>query len=1608
MIQNLNLNIKKYLSFVFFIVIFFVGAFGLGSHKAEAACSWSNPSGWTDEGSCGTWQACSQYHQNYYRNCTCDDGDGPYDAAWSNCGSGQTIASGYYACGNGSSCDPGSSADSCHTYACSGGSCVGTNHPVDGTSAGLSDWGTCSKTCGGGTQTRTCTGYSCGGDQYCGVGLSGLTQNCNTQACPSVLTANISVGATNSSGSFTVTWSSSISPTGNAWTCSISGGGIITYGTSGTATGSISGGAPTTVQAVCLGITGSVTGTYASATAQPYVAPPVVTLSATNANSSHVGSFSWTVSGSVTSCSGFVNPGSPSVFTSSTSAGSASVTLSSSGFGSYSAGFGSFWCSGPGGSSNVAYATISDYVPPPTVSFWGGSVDSSQHITVGWSSTGASSCTGGGYLFSATATSGSQSLVLARSAFSSTGYGVTSWSMYCSNAGGNSTVAYVTAAPYDPAVCGTANGKTRSSAPSTDAELCSNGYQSVVSGSGPWTWSCALSTVASCSASLTPSMSGTLSSSYPSCGISAGSSSCSVDLTWSTSNPAATSAITSNGSTVFNGNSGTAQAVSIPYNTRTFYLYNNGSLLAQTTPTSFCVANTTWNGSICALNTYSVNGTAGTGGTISPGTRTVSYGSTTTFTVTASSNYTIASVSGCGGSLSVNTYTTGVITGPCTVTASFSLIPVSGNLSASPTSCTIVAGASSCNVTLTWSTSNPIGTSAVTASGMTDVNGNTGSQAFAVPYPSRTFYLYNVGYQIGIAPVTSDCISGTAWDVATSKCKVNPISVTMSASPTTKTVVTGASTSTTLTWITTGTPDSCTATTSGAWTGAKVASGGSEVISNLSSPGTYSYTITCSKAGASNDTSTATFALSNMSGSITPSANSCTISLGASTCSVNLSWSTTNPIAVSAVTASGMTDVNANSGVNQAFTVTYPSRAFYLYNNSSQLDTKTITASCVAGTGWDVATSKCKANLPVVGIESPSGSSVTGSIQIKGYAVPDPTTSINRIEFWTASTPVLVASSDPASPSYYAGFGGVTRNDLSQFSANPAFPNVGFLYPNFNTTSLSNGSHTLTIKVFDNAGNSTVVNLPITVTNPSGSITPSAASCIIPSGASTCNVTLTWSTTSPVTTSAVTAVGMTDVNANLGVQAFPVPYSSRIFYLYNNAVLLGQTAITSACAANTVWNGTICADVIPTGTLTAAQSSCTIALSKSTCTVLFTWDTTNPIGISAVTNSGNTSPIPQANSATNVSLSVPYGGNTFFLYNNAVLLAQKAISSSCSLNTKWNGVDCEAINLVSGIDLTASDASPSVATVNVPVLLSAIITNQGLSSTGVGFSNFFQVSSASNGGGTITDLSPIAMAVLTSGNNLSMSKLYTFTSVGTYSVRACADKTSSAGGGVITESDENNNCGPWSDVSVTALANSSPAVNAGIDQVLTTPTSSTTITGTAFDSDGTIASTSWVKISGPTGGNIVTPNSLTTNITGLVVGTYVFRLTATDNLGSPSSAQMRVTVNNPGLGGFSVPTVTLTAQPLTLYQTKTPTLIQWSSTNSDSCVGSSTPLSYTKKNGTVVTINSPFNVTLPAVIGSTTVNPPVTTDYTVTCSGSGGVTSKTITVKTVFPDVGEN
>lgn len=86
-----------------------------------------------------------------------------------------------------------------------------------------------------------------------------------------------------------------------------------------------------------------------------------------------------------------------------------------------------------------------------------------------------------------------------------------------------------------------------------------------------------------------------------------------------------------------------------------------------------------------------------------------------------------------------------------------------------------------------------------------------------------------------------------------------------------------------------------------------------------------------------------------------------------------------------------------------------------------------------------------------------------------------------------------------------------------------------------------------------------------------------------------------------------------------------------------------------------------------------------------------------------------------------------------------------------------------------------------------------------------------------------------------------------------------------------------------------------PTVSAGTDQTAISTTTAT-LTGTASAAGSkTIVSQLWTKKSGPSGVAITTPSALSTGLTGLVTGTYVFTLTATDSNGNTASDDVSVT-----------------------------------------------------------------------------------------------------------------
>jgi poly(3-hydroxybutyrate) depolymerase len=93
--------------------------------------------------------------------------------------------------------------------------------------------------------------------------------------------------------------------------------------------------------------------------------------------------------------------------------------------------------------------------------------------------------------------------------------------------------------------------------------------------------------------------------------------------------------------------------------------------------------------------------------------------------------------------------------------------------------------------------------------------------------------------------------------------------------------------------------------------------------------------------------------------------------------------------------------------------------------------------------------------------------------------------------------------------------------------------------------------------------------------------------------------------------------------------------------------------------------------------------------------------------------------------------------------------------------------------------------------------------------------------------------------------------------------------------------------------------NMQPVAKAGNDVTITQPANSVSLASAgSYDPDGTITSYSWSLVSGPTTwASIITPTGSTTQVQNLVGGTYVFRLTVTDNNWVASTDEVSVTVN---------------------------------------------------------------------------------------------------------------
>lgn len=225
-------------------------------------------------------------------------------------------------------------------------------------------------------------------------------------------------------------------------------------------------------------------------------------------------------------------------------------------------------------------------------------------------------------------------------------------------------------------------------------------------------------------------------------------------------------------------------------------------------------------------------------------------------------------------------------------------------------------------------------------------------------------------------------------------------------------------------------------------------------------------------------------------------------------------------------------------------------------------------------------------------------------------------------------------------------------------------------------------------------------------------------------------------------------------------------------------------------------------------------------------------------------------------------------------------------------------------------DLTASAPSPGVATVNVAQTFSSTISNIGNASTGAGFSNFFQVATASNGGGTVTDLPATTMTTLAANGASTATQSYTFSSIGTYSIRACADKSSTTNAGVITESNENNNCSGWTTVTV---SNASCAFSISPTSASSGPgagSGTVAVTATANNCSWTaISNSDWISVNNGTGNVFISAGA-----SGIGSGSVNYSYSA--NTGGPRAGSITIAgqtfiLNQGGTGSVAISAVSV-------------------------------------------------------------------------------------------------
>src|SRR5579871_4359058 len=305
-----------------------------------------------------------------------------------------------------------------------------------------------------------------------------------------------------------------------------------------------------------------------------------------------------------------------------------------------------------------------------------------------------------------------------------------------------------------------------------------------------------------------------------------------------------------------------------------------------------------------------------------------------------------------------------------------------------------------------------------------------------------------------------------------------------------------------------------------------------------------------------------------------------------------------------------------------------------------------------------------------------------------------------------------------------------------------------------------------------------------------------------------------------------------------------------------------------------------------------------------------------------------------ANAGSNQTITLPL--DSVSLSGSASTVVNSTISSytwsqtsgpSTATLTSSNTVSTKATGLIAGtyvFSLQVKDANNDVSTATVTITVNPAnqppVANAGSNQTiTLPTSSVTLTGSATDATGTISSYAWTEVSgpnTVTIANATSTSTSVSGLIAGTYVFQLKAtDNGGLSGTATVT-------------VTVNAAVNQPPVVNAGSNQTITLPTSSVTLTGSATDATGTISSYAWTEVSGANTATISSAASTSTSISGLIAGTYVFQLKATDNGGLSGTATVTVTVNPavnqpPVVSAGTAQTITLPVNTVTLTGTAT-------------------------------------------------------------------------------------